>query len=69
MNASETLEPAPLISGALHATFAVVAVGGQAVAQQVACVVELVGDAGGGAVACRAGGLLKAQQASLPCWV
>ena len=56
-------------AGAFHAAFAVVAVGGQAVAQQVACAVVLVGDAGGSGVACRAGGLLKAQQAGWACWV
>ena len=35
-------------AGALHAAFAVVAVAGQAVAQQIACGVVLLSDAGGG---------------------
>ena len=49
--------------GAVQAAFAVVVVAGQAVAEQVACAVVLVGDAGAGAVAACAGGLAEAQQA------
>ncbi len=50
--------------GAFHAAFAVVAVGGQAVAQQVACAVVLVCDGAGGSVAAGVGDRLrKAHQA------
>ena len=53
----------PAGGGAVQAAFAVVVVAGQAVTEQVACAVVLVGDAGAGAVAAGAGGLAEAQQA------